>query len=119
MGLPANHESIKRRNPDFDIRKLQANLEKLQADLSAAGYDYSHFAPETEEAVAQLSEKLKERKPHWDGVMFGFGYRGNPEMTVLFEELVNCVRTQSPDSKILFNSSPESTVDAAKRNFPL
>lgn len=117
IGLPSNHESIKRFNPNLDPDTLRAKLDQTEANCRAAGYDYVNFLPEPEEAIARLSKELE--LEHWDGVIFGWGIRGNPEMTVLFEELVDCVRTMSPGTKIMFNTSPDSTLDAAKRSFPL
>jgi hypothetical protein len=53
----------------------------------------------------------------WDGIVIGFGVRGNPEMTVLFEEIVDAVRKHAPQAKLMFNSSPETSLDAIKRHF--
>jgi len=36
----------------------------------------------------------------------------------MFEALVNCVHEKSPKSKLLFNASPDGTLEAAKRWFP-
>jgi len=36
----------------------------------------------------------------------------------MFEALVNTVHEKSPKSKILFNSQPDDTIEAAKRWFP-
>lgn len=94
-------------------------LDKTEADCKAAGYDFVTFAAVPEEGTTTLLEALKERQPHWDGIVLGFGVRGNPEMTVWFEEIVNAVREKSPKTKFLFNTSPDSTLEAAKRNFPL
>jgi hypothetical protein len=36
----------------------------------------------------------------------------------MFEALVNTVKEKSPDSKLLFNTQPDDTIEAAKRWFP-
>lgn len=48
----------------------------------------------------------------------GFGIRSTPNYTPLFEALVNTIATTSPGTKMLFNTSPDSTLDAARRQFP-
>ena len=47
------------------------------------------------------------------------GVRGGPKLTVFFEETLNAVKCTRPTAQLLFNSSPPSTLDAVKRNFPL
>jgi hypothetical protein len=48
----------------------------------------------------------------------GFGIRSTKEFTPLFERLVNTIHTASPASKLLFNTSPDGTLDAVIRHFP-
>ena len=48
----------------------------------------------------------------------GIGIRANAQFTTMFEALVNCVHEKSPKSKLLFNNSPDGTLEAAKRWFP-
>jgi hypothetical protein len=92
-------------------------LETVDAVFKDTAYDFKavYFGPE--KGVAPLVDELNAR--HWDGVIIGFGVRGNKALTVWFESLVNTVIELSPKTKILFNSSPDSTLDAAKRNLPL
>ncbi|NLU84676.1 hypothetical protein [Rhodococcus sp. HNM0569] len=48
-------------------------------------------------------------------VMVGGGIRMMPQNTLLFERIVNAVVELSPSSRLCFNSSPETTVDALRR----
>lgn len=83
-----------------------------------AGYDYttSFYGPGsvgTNHVISELKRK------HYDGVMIGFGVRGNPDLTVWFEEIVNIVREHAPHAKFMFNADPQSSLEAAKRWFPI
>ena len=63
--------------------------------------------------MEKLSAAFASRK--LDGVIVGFGIRGIPENTYLFEKVVAAVRQGAPQAKLMFNTSPDTTVDAAKR----
>ena len=57
---------------------------------------------------------------HWTYracVLTGFGIRGIPENTFFFEKVVEATRRGAPKATLVFNTSPDSTVDAAKRWF--
>lgn len=43
---------------------------------------------------------------------------GTPDLAVFFEEVVNTVAKHAPGSKLLFNSSPTPTLDAAEWGVP-
>lgn len=103
----------------IDPEMIRNGLEALDSELTDAGYDYkSVFAsPDDPRSIQAYIDALKSR--HWDGVIIGFGVRGNPKLTVYFEMLVNMVVEHSPGTKLLFNSSPDSTLDAAKRQVPI
>jgi hypothetical protein len=49
----------------------------------------------------------------------GFGVRGNPAVTPFFEEIIATLIEHSPTTKIAFNTSPDTCLDAAKRRFPI
>ena len=52
----------------------------------------------------------------WDGVMIGWGIRGLPEHTELFEELVNIVVANlKPLPKFIFGLKPDGFIDAIQR----
>ncbi|OJD39835.1 ubiquinone menaquinone biosynthesis methyltransferase [Diplodia corticola] len=54
----------------------------------------------------------------WDGVCIGWGLRGQPDMTVVFERMVNLVREASPGSRLVFAGPAADHFGTAKRNWP-
>ena len=70
-----------------------------------------------EDTVEQLTANLAVR--HLDGVVVGFGVRGLPPNTYLFEKVIEAIRQGLPHAKIMFNTTPEDSVDAAKRWLPI
>jgi hypothetical protein len=102
---------------NFHPQEIREALEANEALIKGAGYDFRALYIGPEDGVAPLVHELKSR--HWDGVAIGFGVRGKQELTVWFESLVNTVVELSPQTKLLFNSSPSSTLDSARRNLPI
>lgn len=107
IGLP--WESI----PDADLRqKIRLDLERVEQDMTSAGYDYKGFFGHPDTGGLQpFTDILKSRK--WDVVIVGFGVRGNPNHTVFFEWLVNEIRERVPEAKLGFNWEPGNTIDSA------
>ena len=114
VGLPWNHHTITSR---FDANAIRVNLEQTEASMNDAGYDFKPCYIGPEQGMTPLIDELSLKR--WDGVVIGFGVRGNSDLTVFFEQIVNVVREHAPTAKLLFNSSPGSTLDAAKRWFPV
>jgi len=114
VGLPWDHHTIAAK---YDANVIRMNLEQTELTMKDAGYDYKPCYIEPEEGMTPLIDVLKHK--HWDGVVVGFGVRGEPSLTVFFEQIVNVVREHSPTTKLLFNTSPGSTIDAAKRWLPI
>jgi len=105
--------------PDAEIKEyVRKGLEQTEQNMQAAGYDYQgcYFHPNTD-GRQPFIDALKSRE--WDAVIIGFGVRGDKQYTEFFEWLVNEIRTQVPGAKLGFNSSPESTMESAKRLVPL
>jgi hypothetical protein len=95
-------------------------LEKGKEKMEEAGYTNYAFVPVSPElGVEAYIDYLKTNRV--DGVCVGFGMRSssNVALTSFLEHLIEATRTHSPHSKIIFNTSPDSTVEAAKRWFPL
>ncbi|KAF7975242.1 hypothetical protein HWV62_10214 [Athelia sp. TMB] len=117
VGLPWDHPEEAKQIPDPTV--IRDSLAAVASSIRDAGYTYDFFpigpddVPPRDALVAQLQEKK------YDGVIIGFGVRRAPELTVFFEEAVNAIKDALPTAKLLFNSSPLSTLDAVKRNFPL
>lgn len=62
-----------------------------------------------------FEKKVKEKQRN--GVSIGFGLRGNPALSVLFERMVNIVRLADPATVMMFNTG-EDLVEVVTRNFP-
>ncbi len=64
-------------------------------------------------AVEEIRGALSERT--YDIIQIGAGIRTTPEHFLLFEKVVNLVHELQPQSKIGFNTGPDSVYDSAKR----
>eukprot|EP01117_Protostelium_nocturnum_P004037 TRINITY_DN15308_c0_g1_i1.p1 TRINITY_DN15308_c0_g1~~TRINITY_DN15308_c0_g1_i1.p1 ORF type:complete len:126 (-),score=20.01 TRINITY_DN15308_c0_g1_i1:76-453(-) len=113
IGLPAGHHSI----PEEVKPKIGAMLDQVGKDVANAGYQYDFFGVSPEEGTKPLVQKLKEKK--YDGICIGFGVRGQGQLTVFFEDLVNAIVKNAPGTQLLFNSTPNDTLAAIKRRVPL
>jgi hypothetical protein len=84
-----------------------------------AGFDVSNIAlnpTDIEDSRKRLEEKLKSQD--WDGLLIGFGIRGNKDYTELFEEAVNLAKDVTPRTRLLFGKSPDDLYATLQRNFP-
>ncbi|KAG8993765.1 hypothetical protein FRB94_006624 [Tulasnella sp. JGI-2019a] len=117
IGLTADHPSIVEDHPAMTPEVIKKGLQKTEADCTGAGYDYHEFFINPEDDFKRLTDELKARR--WDGVVIGFGVRGNPKLTVFFERIVNTVIECAPQAKFIFNYSPDSTLEGAKRQLPI
>lgn len=114
VGLPWNYHGFDAATQEM----VRTGLEKGREVMKHAGYDnYSTYDVTPEEGPAKLIDFLG--KEHVDGVVIGYGIRGIKEHTAFFELLVNVVHTHAPHVKFMFNTSPDTAVDAAKRQFPI
>ncbi|KAF7975235.1 hypothetical protein HWV62_10200 [Athelia sp. TMB] len=117
VDLSWDHPEIVKQIPEPTV--IRDGLTAVAASIRGAGYTYGFFpiGPNDAQAKDALVAQLREKQ--YDGVIIGFGVRGAPELTVFFEEAVNVIKDTLPTTKLLFNSSPLSSLDAVKRNFPL
>ena len=113
LGPPRSRQQVS------DPTVIRYGLEAVAAAIRGAGCAYGFFPIGPDDVLARdaLVAQLREKK--YDGVIIGFGVRGTPELTGFFEEAVNAIKEALPTARLLFNSSPPSTLDAVKRNFPL
>lgn len=65
------------------------------------------------DAEAVVSDALRARR--WDCVTVGGGLRHSDDQVELLELIVNLIRRLAPDAAIAFNSSPDTTYEAAAR----
>lgn len=114
VGYPWDYHSF-----DEAFQKwIREGLETGEKAIKEAGYDrYSIFFVTPEEGVDPLVQFLQSNEV--DGVMIGYGLRSPREATPFFEQLVNAVHVHAPKTKFLFNTNPDSGLEAIQRHFPL
>lgn len=96
-----------------------AAIEKMFDEVAAMPGVYSEVCFVTPDHAASLESYKKEiTGEKWDAVSLGYGVRGDPALTPLFEQMVNILRENAPETKILFTSPLGDHVDMVKRNFP-
>jgi hypothetical protein len=107
-----------------DAAVIQAAVEKEISDLHAVpglAIDIAWLDPDDESSVAKFKEQVlngPDGQNKYDGIGIGWGARSVPELTPMFEDLVNFCRENSPRSKLLFNQSPNDLIEPVKRQFP-
>ncbi|MGV9415026.1 hypothetical protein ACWDOP_34435 [Nocardia sp. NPDC003693] len=103
------------RYPGLDEATLTSRIAAGEAALRDAGFDLvSCLLPaDPDAAETQLRECLS--RGDFRAAMIGAGVRMAAEHTVLFERLVNAIIEVSPGTRLCFNTSPESTIDALRR----
>ena len=92
-------------------------MDALDADqdrLRAAGYDADLLLTDAgETAAAVVVARLGERR--YDCIVIGAGIRVVPRHFELFEMLVDTIHKHAPDTRIAFNTGPDTSLDAARR----
>lgn len=111
LGLPWNYKAF----DDKQQQQVKDLLTKGREKMSSAGYNYREFDVTPEEGMNPLITYLKENKV--DAVVIGMGIRRMVEMTEFMEQLIDTTRTYAPKSKVLFNTSPDSAMEAVQRWF--
>lgn len=113
IGLPWDYHIFDEQMQKF----VRDGLEKGRETMKEAGFNgYSTFDVTPEEGLGNLKKFLRET--HVDGIVIGFGIRGTKELTPFFELLINEIHQNAPHVKFMFNTSPNTAVDAVKRQFP-
>lgn len=108
IGFPLLHEFDPKGNV-LDKQRERAAAENIS--LSFLLVEAVKEPPET--ILAKLRGKLEERK--YEVVSFGFGVRGNRDITPLFEKMVNMTLEMQPGVKLAFAVLPSDVFDACMR----
>ena len=112
LGLPADYSGF-----DEEAQKwVKGLLEKGEQKMEAAGHKYLTFNVVPDTGVEKLTLYLKENQI--DGAVIGFGIRREANLAHFMEQLIDTVRTHAPKAKIMFNTSPDSSLEAVQRWFP-
>jgi hypothetical protein len=102
--------------PGMNADKIAAGIEAALADMRGRGWEAEFCAIRPDESAegtiaASLAKGL-------DCVVIGGGIRIPAKALLLFERVVNAVLRGAPGTPIAFNTSPETTADAAARWLP-
>eukprot|EP01087_Luapelamoeba_hula_P008639 TRINITY_DN2178_c0_g1_i1.p1 TRINITY_DN2178_c0_g1~~TRINITY_DN2178_c0_g1_i1.p1 ORF type:complete len:153 (+),score=30.13 TRINITY_DN2178_c0_g1_i1:40-498(+) len=118
VGLPWNHPQV----PAQLREQVRAGLDALNEWMSAAGVRHTFVPIQPEHGgLDDLIKHLDDKDKELDGLVVGFGVRGNndPSVTALLENVINLTHEKRPNAKVMFNTSPPSSVNAVARWFPL
>ncbi|MGM9484851.1 hypothetical protein ACS5PN_26900 [Roseateles sp. NT4] len=114
IGLDASQIDL-RTLPGVTEDDIRRGGQEADRELALAGFNVSTCALflADKEALA-LKQKLAEHS--YDCIVVGAGLRTLPAHTVLFERVMNILRTQASSSSISFNTGPEDTLAAVQRS---
>lgn len=108
LGLPLPKEM----DPDGDMAsKIKAGAAQNNIDLNLRIVDVENQSHE--KITDDLKETLKDGP--YDMVSIGFGVRGDPKLTEIFEKLVNTVSQVQPGARFAFLTHPQDMFAAVKR----
>ena len=102
--------------PGMNADKIAAGIEAALADMRGRGWEaeFCSIRPD-DSAEGTIAASLAKG---WDCVVIGGGLRLPAKGLLLFERVVNAVARGAPGAPIAFNTSPETTADAAARWLP-
>lgn len=108
LGLPLPKEI----DPNGDMAaKVKAGAAQQNIELSLCFIDMANQS--YDKTTDTVKEKLRDGP--YDMVSIGFGVRGDPKLTEIFEKLVNTVSQGQPGVKFAFQTHPQELFDAVKR----
>lgn len=100
--------------------EIEAKIVADTENIRAAGFQITlkYVSDASPQAIADsldwIRNKLREEK--FDGVMVGTGLRLIPQQTELWEDVMNVIREEAPQSLFMFNDGPGRNFWALKRN---
>ena len=99
--------------PGMNAEKIAAGIEAALADMRGRGWEaeFCSLRPD-DSAEATIAASLAKG---WDCVVIGGGLRLPAKGLLLFERVINAVTHAAPGTPIAFNTSPETTGEAAAR----
>lgn len=102
--------------PSPETSAMQAAVGAAMKRANEEGYRAEMYAMDRQDAHRMDNFRGFLKCRTWDGVMIGWGIRGIPEHTELFEELVNMVVAEvKPAPKFIFSLKPDGLIDAIQR----
>jgi hypothetical protein len=104
--------------PGMTIEKVNAGIAIALKQFTERGWesDVCYIRPD-ETAASTVARQLDSTT--YDCVVIGAGVRLPPKGLVLFEAVINTVRTVAPSAAIAFNTRPDDSAAAAARGLAL
>jgi hypothetical protein len=99
-------------DPEPMVERIEAGLAKF-ADHGVCVQDCLIGLDGSDDVAAVVGEAL--RAHPWECVTVGGGLRHSDDQAELLEQVINLIRRHAPDAAIAFNSTPETTYEAAAR----
>ncbi|MEU0540406.1 hypothetical protein ABZ319_11080 [Nocardia sp. NPDC005978] len=103
------------RYPGLTEDALAARIAAGEAALRDAGFNLVSCLLPADPAAAEVTLRECLSRGQFRAAMIGAGVRMAAEHTVLFERLVNALVEVAPGTRLCFNTSPETTIDALRR----
>lgn len=100
--------------PQLTPEKLESAFETVAAELTENGYlAVWCLTDQGETAKEQVEKALKTEEPNI--VLVGAGVRTDPDLLLLFEQIINVIHKHAVHAKIAFNTLPYDSLQAVKR----
>ncbi|KAI9714909.1 MAG: hypothetical protein M1820_000198 [Bogoriella megaspora] len=110
LGLSPKHSKSLQFMPEDRLAQMLQASEKA---LEEAGYDAKCVYLERDDDVEYAKATIKEKD--WDTIVIGAGIRTIPELTLVWETLLNAAHLALPNKLLCFNSNPADVLDAVRR----
>lgn len=109
----------KKEGGEYDAATIKRFAAEQTAKAREAGFDIQGLILEPQAPHEVIMNQLREqlRAKHWDGVVVGFGVRGDQGMTILFEDIVNTCVQEFQITRFGFNTKPGDLAEAVIRAF--
>ncbi|PPJ55949.1 hypothetical protein CBER1_03558 [Cercospora berteroae] len=116
-GFPPYHPLVIAQG--FDPARVEAALRLDAENIRKAGYNLRTVLRGPETPLKTLRDRMK--GTNWEVTGVGFGARGSSrqDVTVEFTEIVNLLKDEEPHAPIIFNRSPNTTLEALYRFAPI
>lgn len=101
---------------DYNAESVEKLCYDETARLNTLGYDAHYFASPAQYLPKKVQDALRSKS--YDVVVVGAGVRVTLKNFLLFEQIINVIRTEAPQAIICFNDQPDTTVDAVRRWAP-
>jgi hypothetical protein len=99
-------------DPEPVVERIKAGLAKFAEH--GVGVETCLIGLDGHDDVTTLLGEALESRP-WECVTVGGGLRHSDDQVELLEQVINLIRRHAPNAAIAFNSTPETTYEAAAR----